>query len=100
MVSDAAMTPPWRDRSAVEMKPVAGWRRQTGHWVARTRDQAGASLTLECDLTPVMLAAARVVPRTHGLARGVLGGVVLSGLFFTRKVSRLFGIAPGMGCSG
>ncbi|HWT08199.1 MAG TPA: STAS domain-containing protein, partial [Roseomonas sp.] len=41
----------------------------------------------------VMLATVLVVVLTHDLAKGVLVGVVLSGLFFAQKVSRFFGVA-------
>ncbi|TCZ66132.1 SulP family inorganic anion transporter [Roseicella aquatilis] len=40
----------------------------------------------------VMLATVAVVLATHDLAKGVLVGVVLSGLFFAQKVSRFFGV--------
>lgn len=40
----------------------------------------------------VMLATVGVVLATHDLAKGVLAGVVLSGLFFAQKVSRFFGV--------
>ena len=40
----------------------------------------------------VMLATVVVVVFTHDLAKGVLVGVVLSGLFFAQKVSRFFGV--------
>ncbi|MCJ2076853.1 SulP family inorganic anion transporter [Methylobacterium sp. E-016] len=38
----------------------------------------------------VMLATVAVVVATHDLARGVLVGVLLSGVFFARKVARVF----------
>jgi SulP family sulfate permease len=38
----------------------------------------------------VMLATVAVVVTTHDLAQGVLAGVLLSGLFFARKVAKLF----------
>ncbi len=41
----------------------------------------------------VMLGTVVVVVATHDLAKGVLFGVILSGLFFAHKVTRLFGIA-------
>ncbi|MDB5415743.1 MAG: SulP family inorganic anion transporter [Rubritepida sp.] len=41
----------------------------------------------------VMLATVAVVVATHDLAKGVLVGVILSGLFFAQKVSRYFGVA-------
>lgn len=40
----------------------------------------------------VMLATVVVVVWTHDLAKGVLFGVVLSGLFFAHKVTRFFGV--------
>lgn len=40
----------------------------------------------------VMLATVAVVLATHDLAKGVLVGVILSGLFFAQKVSRFFGV--------
>ncbi|UMY19691.1 SulP family inorganic anion transporter [Methylobacterium organophilum] len=40
----------------------------------------------------VMLGTVAVVVATHDLARGVLFGVALSGLFFAHKVTRLFGV--------
>jgi SulP family sulfate permease len=40
----------------------------------------------------VMLATVAVVVATHDLAKGVLVGVILSGLFFAQKVSRFFGV--------
>jgi len=40
----------------------------------------------------VMLATVAVVVATHDLAKGVLVGVVLSGLFFAQKISRFFGV--------
>jgi SulP family sulfate permease len=41
----------------------------------------------------VMLATVAVVVATHDLAKGVLVGVILSGLFFAQKISRFFGVA-------
>ena len=41
----------------------------------------------------VMLGTVAVVVFTHDLAKGVLFGVVLSGLFFAHKVTRYFGVA-------
>jgi sulfate permease, SulP family len=41
----------------------------------------------------VMLGTVVVVVATHDLAKGVLFGVVLSGLFFAHKVTKLFGVA-------
>ncbi len=40
----------------------------------------------------VMLGTVIVVVATHDLAKGVLFGVVLSGLFFAHKVTRFFGV--------
>jgi len=40
----------------------------------------------------VMLATVGVVVATHDLAKGVLVGVILSGLFFAQKVSRFFAV--------
>jgi SulP family sulfate permease len=40
----------------------------------------------------VMLVTVAVVVATHDLARGVLAGVLLSGIFFTGKVRRLFAV--------
>jgi sulfate permease, SulP family len=44
----------------------------------------------------VMLATVAVVVATHDLAKGVLVGVVLSGLFFAQKVSRFFGVTSAL----
>lgn len=41
----------------------------------------------------VMLGTVAVVVATHDLAKGVLFGVILSGLFFAHKVTRFFGIS-------
>ncbi|WP_019905253.1 SulP family inorganic anion transporter [Methylobacterium sp. 77] len=41
----------------------------------------------------VMLGTVAVVVTTHDLAKGVLFGVILSGLFFAHKVTRFFGIS-------
>ena len=41
----------------------------------------------------VMLATVIVVVATHDLAKGVLVGVILSGLFFAQKISRFFGVS-------
>jgi SulP family sulfate permease len=41
----------------------------------------------------VMLATVAVVVATHDLAKGVLVGVILSGLFFARKVAHVFSVA-------
>jgi len=48
----------------------------------------------------VMLATVAVVVATHDLAKGVLVGVILSGLFFAQKVSRFFGIASDLDSEG
>lgn len=40
----------------------------------------------------VMLGTVIVVVATHDLAKGVLFGVILSGLFFAHKVTKLFGV--------
>ncbi|MDE1150752.1 MAG: SulP family inorganic anion transporter [Azospirillaceae bacterium] len=44
----------------------------------------------------VMLATVAVVLATHDLARGVLVGVLLSGVFFAQKVARFFGVASNL----
>lgn len=44
----------------------------------------------------VMLATAAVVVVTHDLAKGVLVGVILSGLFFAQKVSRFFSVTGSL----
>ena len=41
----------------------------------------------------VMLGTVAVVVATHDLAKGVLFGVILSGLFFAHKMTRFFGVA-------
>ncbi|MEE7459743.1 sodium-independent anion transporter [Methylorubrum populi] len=41
----------------------------------------------------VMLGTVVVVVATHDLAKGVLFGVILSGLFFAHKVTKFFGVA-------
>lgn len=41
----------------------------------------------------VMLGTVVVVVATHDLAKGVLFGVILSGLFFAHKVTKVFGVA-------
>lgn len=41
----------------------------------------------------VMLATVAVVVLTHDLAKGVLVGVILSGIFFARKVAKFFSVA-------
>ncbi|WP_398475231.1 SulP family inorganic anion transporter [Tardiphaga sp.] len=43
----------------------------------------------------VMLGTVVVVVATHDLAKGVLFGVILSGLFFAHKVTKLFGVSSG-----
>lgn len=48
----------------------------------------------------VMLATVAVVVATHDLAKGVLVGVVLSGLFFAQKVSRFFGVTYALDGAG
>jgi SulP family sulfate permease len=48
----------------------------------------------------VMLATVVVVFATHDLAKGVLVGVVLSGIFFAQKVSRFFGITSELDAEG
>lgn len=50
--------------------------------------------------TVVMLTTVAVVVTTHDLARGVLAGVLLSGIFFAGKVSRMFAVAPRMSADG
>jgi len=47
-----------------------------------------------------MLATVAVVVATHDLAKGVLVGVILSGLFFAQKVSRFFGVASDLDGKG
>lgn len=44
----------------------------------------------------VMLGTVTVVVFTHDLAKGVLFGVILSGLFFAHKVTRFFGVASDL----
>ncbi|MBW6397407.1 SulP family inorganic anion transporter [Roseomonas sp. HJA6] len=44
----------------------------------------------------VMVATVVVVVFTHDLAKGVLVGVILSGLFFAQKVSRFFGVTSSL----
>jgi len=41
----------------------------------------------------VMIVTVVIVVMTHDLAKGVLAGVLLSGLFFARKVERIFGVS-------
>lgn len=48
----------------------------------------------------VMIATVVVVVWTHDLARGVLVGVLLSGVFFASKVRRLFTVASGLSPDG
>jgi len=48
----------------------------------------------------VMLATVVVVVWTHDLAQGVLAGVLLSGIFFAAKVSRLFAMDTGLSNDG
>jgi SulP family sulfate permease len=48
----------------------------------------------------VMLATVAVTVATHDLARGVLVGVLLSGIFFARKVARLFRIRSELSADG
>ncbi|WP_416908357.1 MAG: SulP family inorganic anion transporter [Polymorphobacter sp.] len=48
----------------------------------------------------VMLATVTVVVATHNLAEGVLVGVLLSGIFFAAKVSRLFSVSPSLSADG
>ena len=48
----------------------------------------------------VMLATVVVVVWTHDLARGVLAGVLLSGVFFVGKVKRLFAVTSALSEDG
>jgi SulP family sulfate permease len=48
----------------------------------------------------VMLATVGVTVATHDLARGVLVGVLLSGIFFARKVARLFRVRSEISADG
>ena len=48
----------------------------------------------------VMLATVVVVVWTHDLARGVLAGVLLSGVFFAGKVKRLFAVSSHLSENG
>jgi len=48
----------------------------------------------------VMLATVIVTVWTHDLARGVLAGVILSGLFFASKVKRLFWVDSELSADG
>jgi len=43
----------------------------------------------------VMIATVVVVVFTHDLAKGVLVGVILSGIFFARKVAKFFSVSSG-----
>lgn len=48
----------------------------------------------------VMLATVAVTVVTHDLAQGVLVGVLLSGIFFARKVARIFEIESSLSADG
>ncbi|MCP5412239.1 MAG: SulP family inorganic anion transporter [Alphaproteobacteria bacterium] len=48
----------------------------------------------------VMLATVAVVVTTHDLGKGVVAGVVLSGLFFASKVKRLFDVTASLSPDG
>ena len=48
----------------------------------------------------VMLATVAVTVATHDLAQGVLAGVLLSGIFFARKVARLFAVTSSLSADG
>ncbi len=48
----------------------------------------------------VMLATVAVVVTTHDLAQGVLVGVLLSGIFFARKVAKLVGVQSELSADG
>jgi sulfate permease, SulP family len=48
----------------------------------------------------VMLTTVAVVLGTHDLAKGVLVGVLLSGLFFAQKVSRFFAVSSELDAGG
>lgn len=48
----------------------------------------------------VMLATVAVTVATHDLAQGVLAGVLLSGIFFARKVARLFDVRSELSADG
>ena len=52
----------------------------------------GTLLTHPKSSSVVMLGTVVVVVATHDLAKGVLFGVILSGLFFAHKVTKLFGV--------
>jgi SulP family sulfate permease len=53
----------------------------------------GTLLTHPKSSSVVMLGTVVVVVATHDLAKGVVFGVILSGLFFAHKVTKLFGVA-------
>ncbi|MBU8537253.1 SulP family inorganic anion transporter [Falsiroseomonas tokyonensis] len=48
----------------------------------------------------VMLATVAMTVATHDLAQGVLVGVLLSGIFFARKVARLFRVESALSADG
>ncbi|MFN3591672.1 MAG: SulP family inorganic anion transporter, partial [Thermaurantiacus sp.] len=48
----------------------------------------------------VMLTTVAVVVATHDLAQGVLAGVLLSGIFFASKVSRIFAVTSQLSADG
>jgi SulP family sulfate permease len=48
----------------------------------------------------VMLTTVVVVVVTHDLAQGVLAGVLLSGIFFASKVSRMFAVTSDLSADG
>ena len=48
----------------------------------------------------VMLATVGVTVATHDLAQGVLVGVLLSGIFFARKVARIFEVTSDLSADG
>jgi SulP family sulfate permease len=48
----------------------------------------------------VMLATVVITVWTHDLAQGVLAGVILSGLFFSHKVKRLFTVTSNLSADG
>ncbi|HEV7266980.1 MAG TPA: SulP family inorganic anion transporter [Falsiroseomonas sp.] len=48
----------------------------------------------------VMLATVAVTVLTHDLAQGVLVGVLLSGIFFARKVARIFDVTSDLSADG
>lgn len=47
-----------------------------------------------------MLVTVAVVVTTHDLARGVLAGVLLSGIFFTGKMRRMFAVERALDPGG